>query len=73
MLILIPHQPVQPKSFKHRSVSDYFGRQVIRRFSCFYLATYINITEQPARYRGWRLYFPDTGLNEILFDMENIV
>jgi len=27
----------------------------------FYLATYIDITEQPERYRGWSLYFPDTS------------
>ncbi|CAF4423253.1 unnamed protein product, partial [Adineta steineri] len=23
--------------------------------------TYINVTEKPARYRGWSLYFPDTN------------
>ncbi len=49
---------VQLKLFKHLLVSNtknnFFSKT-------FYLATYINITEQPARYRGWSLYFPDTG------------
>ena len=66
MLILMQHQPVQRKLFKHRSVSDCSAKAIhsfVRGFSCLVLATYINITEQPGRYRGWRLYFPDTGLN----------
>ncbi|CAF4402820.1 unnamed protein product, partial [Adineta steineri] len=25
------------------------------------ITTYINVTEKPARYRGWSLYFPDTN------------
>ncbi len=53
------HLQVQLKLFKHLLVS--YNKKNLG-FQHFYLATYINITEQPARYRGWSLYFPDTGI-----------
>lgn len=39
----------------------------------FYLATYINVTEQPARYRGWSLYFPDTGIELNLYGFKRFL
>lgn len=53
--------PASPVKVVQTPISQWLFRKTDHFSVVVNLATYINISEQPARYRGWRLYFPDTG------------
>ena len=41
-----------------KRATNFMVNSVVCSFSS---ATYIDVTQQPARYRGWSLYFPETS------------